>query len=113
MNRPTTIKVFGQKYKVRYDYESEENNGLCDFQKNTIHIATGLPDDKTLRVLMHEITHAIINETPLCDRKRFNNEEVCDIVGFHFTDMLKDNPKLVEWLIGELENNEQPTKEQQ
>ena len=47
------------------------------------------------------------------DRKRFNNEEVCDIVGFHFTDMLKDNPKLVEWLIGELETNEQPTKEQQ
>ena len=100
MNRPTTIKVFGQKYKVRYDYtEDEENNGLCDFQNNTIHIRPGLPNDKTLRVLFHEITHALINETPLCERKRFGEEEVCDIVGFHFADMLKDNPKLITWLL--------------
>ena len=85
-NRPTSIKIFGQKYKVRYDYASEENNGLCDFDKNTIFIKANLPDDKTLRVLMHEITHAVINETPLCARKRFKEEEVCDLVGFHFTD---------------------------
>jgi len=98
MNRPTSIKVFGQKYKVRYDYESEENNGLCDPDKNTIHISPLMQDDKLFRVLMHEATHAVIAETPLHDRKRFNEEEVCDIVGFHFMDMLKDNPKLLEWL---------------
>lgn len=58
-----------------------------------------LQDDKLFRVLMHEITHAIINETPLCNRKRFTEEEICDVVGFHFIDMLKDNPALVAWLI--------------
>ena len=100
-NHPTSIKIFGQKYKVRYDYASEENNGICEFDINTIFIKPNLPDDKTLRILAHEITHALICQTPLAARKRFNEEEVCDIVGFHFMDMLKDNPKLWEWLIKE------------
>jgi len=52
---------------------------------------------------MHEITHAVIAETPIHDRKRFNEEEVCDIVGFHFMDTLKQNPKLWEWLIKEMD----------
>lgn len=103
MTRPTSIKVFGQKYKVRYDYESNENNGLTDFDSNTIFVRPVLQEDKLFRVLMHEVTHAIINETPLCDRKRFSNEEVCDIVGFHFIDMLKDNPSIVAWLLKEIE----------
>lgn len=101
MIKPSSVKIFGQRYKVRYDYGSEENNGLCDFNANTIHIKRDLPEDKTLRVLMHEVTHALINETPLCDRKRFNEEEVADIVGFHVVDMLKDNPALVKWLTEE------------
>ena len=103
MTRPASIKIFGQKYRVRYDYESTENNGLTDFDSNTIHIRPSLPEDKLFRVLMHEVTHAIINETPLCTRKRFNEEEICDVVGFHFIDMLKDNPALVAWLIRETE----------
>lgn len=103
MIKPTSVKVFGQKYKIKYDYVSEENHGITDFDTNTISIASGLPEDKLLRVLMHEITHAIINGTPLCNRKRFIEEEVCDIVGFHFIDMLKDNPALLEWVTKEIE----------
>ena len=99
IGRPKSVKIFGQKYTIRYDYDSTENNGLTDFDSNTIHVRPELPDDKLFRILMHEVTHAIINETPLCNRKRFANEEVCDIVGFHFIDMLKDNPALVAWLI--------------
>lgn len=103
MIRPTKVKIFGQIYKVRYDYISEVGNGLCDPDNNTIHISPAMQDDKLFRVLMHEITHAVIAETPLYLRKRFNEEEVADIVGFHFMDMLKDNPILLEWLTKEIE----------
>jgi hypothetical protein len=103
MTRPTSIKIFGQKYKVRYDYDSSDNHGLCDAASNTIHISPLMQEDKLLRVLMHEITHAVIAETPLNARKRFNEEEVADIVGFHFIDMLKDNPALLEWVKREIE----------
>lgn len=98
MNRPTSIKVFGQKYKIKYDYKDEENYGETDSQTNTIYIRDNLPKDKEFRVFMHEVTHAVIAETPLAERKRFTEEEVCDIVGFHIMDVLKDNPMIVEWL---------------
>lgn len=99
IGRPTSVKVFGQRYKIRYDYDSTENNGLCEPDSNLIHISPLMQDDKLLRILFHEISHAVIAETPLRERKRFNEEEVCDIVGFHFMDMLKDNPALIAWLV--------------
>lgn len=101
MARPTSVKIFGQRYKIKYDYDSTENNGLCDPDNNTIHISPLMQDDKLFRTLMHEITHAVIAETPIRERKRFNEEEVCDIVGFHFMDTLKANPALVEWLFSD------------
>jgi Zn-dependent peptidase ImmA (M78 family) len=103
MARPTSVKIFGQRYKIRYDYDSEDNNGLCEPDKNLIHISPLMEDDKLFRVLMHEIAHAVLAETLLRERKRFNEEEICDFVGFHYMDMLKENPALVEWLFREVE----------
>lgn len=100
--RPRTLKIFGQKYFVKYNLRSKELNGLTDSNNNTIHLRSDLPEDKLFRIFMHEVTHAVIEETPLCTRKRFNIEEVCDMVGFHFIDTLKANPILVDWLIKEI-----------
>lgn len=101
MPRPTSIKVFGQKYVIKYDYADPENYGMTDSAINTIFLKGGLQEDKLVRVFMHELTHAVIHETPLCDRKRFDVEEVCDIVGFHILDALKDNPKVLEWVLAD------------
>lgn len=104
MKKPIAIKIFGQKYRIRYDYESEDAYGLTDQSTNTIYLRGGLPEDKLIRVFMHEVTHAVIFETPLSLRKRFDVEEVCDIVGFHLVDTLKDNPIVLEWILGEIED---------
>lgn len=98
MPRPKVVKVFGQKYKVQYDYKSTENYGLTDSAINTIFVDGRLPEDKLMRVFMHEVTHAVIHETPLSLRKRFDVEEVCDIVGFHILDTLQNNPEILEWV---------------
>jgi hypothetical protein len=102
MARPTSLKVFGQKYKIRYDYTSTENMGLTDSELNTIHIRGKLQEDKIARVLMHEVTHAVLGETPWSLRKRFEVEEVCDIVGYFIMPVLKDNPHLAEYILSEL-----------
>jgi hypothetical protein len=65
-----------------------------------------LPEDKMIHVLMHEVTHAVIHESLLANRKRFDAEEVCDLVGYHIVDVLKDNPALVEWVLGYKETTE-------
>ena len=104
MTRPTSVKVGGQKYKIRYDYIDDEAHGLCDPDNNTIHIFPNMQADKEFKVLIHEIAHAVIDESLLRDRKRFDEEQVCDIIAIHFMEMLKSNPILIELLMkGETE----------
>lgn len=104
MGRPTKLKVFGQSYKIRYDYTDTENFGLTDQETNTVHIRGKLQEDKIARVLMHEVTHAVLGETPYSLRQRFDVEEVCDIVGYFVMPVLKDNPQLVEYILSELDD---------
>lgn len=99
MDKPTSIKIFGQKYHIKFDDESGEDYGITDQSTNTIHVKPDLPADKMLRVFMHEVTHAIIFETPMSTRKRFDLEEVCDIVGYHVLDTLQSNPHVLAWVM--------------
>jgi len=106
MPRIYSVKIFGQKYKIDYNHADEDSYGMCFSENNRISIRHRLPEDKLMRVLMHEITHAVIHESLLSLRKRFDVEEVCDLMGYHVVDMLKDNPQLVEWLFGYKEPEE-------
>jgi hypothetical protein len=100
MPRIYNLKIFGQVYKVDYTHTDEDSYGITMSSINSISIRHKLPEDKLIRVLMHEVTHAVIHESLAANRKRFDVEEVCDLVGFHIVDVLKDNPHLVEWLFG-------------
>lgn len=100
MPRIYSLKIFGQKYKIDYTHTDEDSYGVTISGANRISIRHRLPEDKLIRVLMHEVTHAVIHESLAANRKRFDVEEVCDLVGFHITDVLKDNPHLVEWIFG-------------
>ena len=68
MNKPKSIKIAGQKYRIRYDLDDPEAFGLTDSSTNTISLRNNLPEDKMIRVLMHELTHAVIFETPMSTR---------------------------------------------
>jgi len=103
MKRPKFINVSGQRYKIKFDLNDPETYGLTTSDTNTIQLRPDIPEDKLLRVLVHEITHAVIFETPFSTRKRFDVEEVCDIIGYHFLNVLRDNPELVQYLLHEIE----------
>ena len=102
MNKPKFARIAGQKYKIKYDLDVPDSYGLTDSATNTIRIRENLPEDKMIRVFMHELTHAVIFETPMSTRKRFDVEEVCDIVGYHIFTALKDNPEIVEYILREI-----------
>lgn len=104
MKRPTFVKISGMKYKVKYTLEDPDAYGLTDSSINTIFLRDGLPEDKLIRVFVHEIMHAVIFETPFSTRKRFDVEEICDIVGYHFVDMLSNNPEIVQYILREVED---------
>lgn len=98
MPRIYSVKIFGQRYKIDYKHHDEDSYGLTDSQVNRISLRHNLPEDKMIHVLMHEVTHAVIHESLLATRKRFDVEEVCDLVGYHIVDTLQDNPALLEWV---------------
>lgn len=106
MPRIYSVKIFGQKYKIDYNHSDPDSYGMCLSDRNRISIRHKLPEDKLQRVLMHEVTHAVIHESLLSLRKRFDVEEVCDLVGYHIIDTLRDNPQLVEWLLGKQEEED-------
>ena len=110
MARIYSIKIFGQRYRIDYTHTEEESLGVTESNNNRISIRHKLQEDKLQRVLMHEVTHAVIHESLLANRKRFDVEEVCDLVGYHIVDVLKDNPALVEWLFGYKEELDIPTE---
>jgi hypothetical protein len=106
VKRPTSIKVAGLKYKIRYDLADENAYGETNPDTNTINLRHGMPEDKLIRVLVHEITHAVVFETALATRKRLDIEEVCDIIGIQFVAVLKDNPEIVEYILQETDDDE-------
>jgi len=105
MKRPAFLKVSGIKYRIKYQLDDQDAFGLTDPATNTIYLREGLPEDKLIRVFVHEITHAVIFETPFSVRKRFDLEEICDIVGWHFLDMLRANPEIVQYILRETEDD--------
>ena len=111
MARLYSIKIFGQKYRIDYAHNEEDSYGVTDPGINRISIRHRLPEDKLVRVLMHEVTHAVIFESLLAGRKRFDIEEVCDLVGYHIVDVLNDNPELREWLFGAKKELDKPAEE--
>ena len=70
MARLYSIKIFGQKYKIEYNHVDEDSLGVTESNINRIGIRHRLPEDKLQRVLMHEVTHAVIHESLLAQRKR-------------------------------------------
>jgi hypothetical protein len=104
MKRPISLKISGIKYRIKYTCEDPDALGLTDPETNIIYLRDGIPEDKLIRVLVHELTHAVIFETPFSTRKRFDLEEICDIVGWHFVDMLRSNPEIVQYILRETED---------
>ena len=98
MEKPKTVRIFGQLYKITHDYKSDSNYGLTESQHNHIQLRPNLPEDKLKRVFMHELTHAVIAESLLCDAETFDQEQVCDLVGFHILDTLIANPAILKWV---------------
>jgi hypothetical protein len=110
MPRIYSVKIFGQRYKIDYKHHEEDSYGVTYSDSNRISMRHNLTEDKMIHVLMHEVTHAVIHESMLSLRKRFDVEEVCDLVGYHIVDTLKDNPALREWLF---KDNEETTEKKE
>lgn len=79
-----TFKILNHEWKVCFVKENDQvlrtpngnYNGVCDSQTKTIFVGA---NEKQKGTLIHELTHAHINEL-LLYKKEFNAEEMCDFM---------------------------------
>ena len=90
------IKVCGLNYQVievENFPEVDDRNliGLCDYEKQEIYIRQSLPSQKKKQVLIHELTHAILNESGYEEQ----DEDFVNRFSIVLHQVLSDNPKLM------------------
>ncbi|HGO9422667.1 TPA: ImmA/IrrE family metallo-endopeptidase [Bacillus cereus] len=80
----------GIRYKVKQAeqliLDGEPLQGICRFDKTNIEVLKHLSDDRKREVLIHELTHAIFNESEL-----MQDEEVVTYLARVLYQVLKDN----------------------
>jgi hypothetical protein len=94
--RPATIKVLGKPFTVSYVAGaplSDELNGECDTDKQSILVRDGQPLESEQDTVLHEVFHAIDEAV---DSKL--KETQIKKVATAFLAVLKDNPKFVSYL---------------
>lgn len=59
------------------------NWGTTHFKSKKIYVDNSLNNKDIYEVLVHELTHAILFETQIKKVKKFNEEDVCEMMGMY------------------------------
>jgi hypothetical protein len=99
MRIPRTVKVGPHVYRVirKSKEQMPDNLGWCDFTELSIWLLRGMCLSKTREILVHELTHAACYPT-FCGEEKFLDEEFVTAVAPVWLNILRENPKLVEYL---------------
>lgn len=87
------LRILGKRHRIAWDAQLEDNDGEFDLTRNLISVAEGLAHDEERDTLLHEITHAV--------EKQLNcsiPEEKLRLIVTGLYAVMKDNPKLVDYL---------------
>jgi len=97
---PKTIKIGHLTFNIIIMKEEAANelalNGDCNYDKGRIRLCPTLRGTRLIEVLIHEILHAIYKQRSL--EEGDNEERIVMCISIGITAILKDNPKLGEWI---------------
>ena len=106
---PRIVRVGPHKYDIVFDKEAcvaANVVGVCLNDDARIILDPGLADTMKRETLLHELLHAVWYQTPL-DRRYDDDapdsvgEEIVYTLASRLLSLLRDNPKLVEYLTQE------------
>lgn len=99
MRIPRTVKVGPHVYRVirKSKEQMPDNLGWCDFTELSIWLLRGMRLSKTREILVHELMHAACYPT-FCGEEKFTDEEFVTATAPVWLSILRENPKLVEYL---------------
>jgi hypothetical protein len=99
MRLPSTVKVGPHVYQVvrKSKEQMPDVLGYCDFTQTSIWLLRGMNLSKTREILVHELLHACTYPT-FCGEEKFSDEEFVNAVAPVWLNVLRENPKLVQYL---------------
>lgn len=102
---PQTVLIDSVRYSITYsDYpvivDGQQCLGAIDYNNGTIDIDISKTGENVLpKVLMHEIVHGILQERNMQDFLGKNTETIVDNLAIGFINLLRQNPKLIEFIL--------------
>jgi hypothetical protein len=63
--------------------DGKVNWGTTHFKSKKIYVDNSLDDEDIYEVLVHELTHAVLFETQVKEVKKYNEEDVCEMMGMY------------------------------
>lgn len=98
--KTVTIRIYQYDYEVRYASAEEINKivnkgkkvddntylGACNTVTQLIYLSKDMHPDRRIPVLIHEIMHAILEDTAN-DRKSYSVEDVCCLIEAHYREI--------------------------
>lgn len=92
MEKPATIIIKGQEYKIELINENDFYLGKTDYENHTIYITRNLPQASFFEVACHELLHAFFYE---CGLPTYKNDEILiEFISSIFLDLNKNVNKV-------------------
>jgi hypothetical protein len=107
MRLPKQVKVGGHSIKIEPS-TFDEIKGYAAYSRanNWIKVAKDVDQDQMSSSLLHEVLHAAIAEGGLSEVLGRSEEKVVMALELVLFQVLKDNPKVVKFIIGEKRRHE-------
>lgn len=96
---PAFVKIGPVDYKLILDSSLQENFGECDTALQVIHISVRQTAQAASDTLLHEILHAIWDESGLFMHKRPSEETIVRTVSTWLRMVLRDNPAVARLIV--------------
>jgi hypothetical protein len=74
-------------------------------RKPNILIDPMLSPTEQMQIFLHEAMHAIFNASVSGCESKISGERICDVASVGLLALLRDNPNVVEWLLGKESND--------
>jgi cob(I)alamin adenosyltransferase len=95
---PTVVKVGAVDYRIVLDGTSADEYGACDTATQTIHLSKNQTAQTVADTMLHEIMHAIWNESGIFMHKRPTEETIVRTMSTWTKMVLRDNPHVAAFI---------------
>lgn len=100
---PRKVRIRGHIFTMKQVPKSglpANCQGYVEPDKNSIRIYQRLPASRKVEVILHECIHAMLSGHSIVQE-----EQVCEVLGEHLTEFIRDNPDFIRHCLKTLEQS--------